>query len=265
MLFHRDFFAGADHIGAVGCMEAAWFAWQLGVDDPEVTVMDGLSEIEKSRLDIVLVPGDERARRRTMDEVAAELTSTGVENLLVCGSKDRARNAADRLPAESYHAGVGTSSAAIEELLRGTEGWNVSTYMNGVVTRGIDLPMQASICRSTQFDASVWDAQPEFSPIAEYVRATETINAMLRGAGQGERHVAIAPDDIADFLDWGLSDCVTKVESVEALVDLVLDALTDADVDSKTGTYRCTDCGTIAFQHDAFLDHTCASDPTAAD
>lgn len=258
VVFHREFFAGADRIGAVGNEEAAWFAWQLGVDDPEVTVMDGLSEIQKHNLDIVLVPGDESDRRRAMDEVATELTNHDVENLLIPGSKSRARDAVERLPAESHLADSTATVDGIEDIFS-LDGWNVTSYMNSRITRGVDLPMQVSICRSTQFDASVWDAQEDLTPIGEYVRATETINAMLRGAGQGEHHVAIVPDDIADYLDWGLEECVTTIDETEAIVELVLDVLTDVERDPDLDAYRCEGCDRIFVQRDPLLSHVCAA------
>lgn len=231
IVFHKEAFETCANLYLVGRDGALHFCNQLGLEDREIIEM-GL--VQTTNLDIVVARGDEMKRRGFMTRLSQRLAEDGFHNLIICGSGTRAANAS--LGPSSY---LFQGDATLEhyQVARDAD-WSVSSYMGSRITRGVDIDTQITIVRSAQFASPKWHYWDEYDEEddweityhhisgrrREYENLIEVHNAMLRGAGQGEQHVAVIPEIPLFF---GLERYVTHfdLDEFESVVEFILQAL----------------------------------------
>lgn len=200
-LYRKDFFENAGKVWLVGKLLAADFAERF-TNDIEYEELTG--DVEDLSV-FIIDEEDEFARRVYIERLAKRLNSG---HAIFAGSAERAKQVRDNLEPDAYFMSQGATRTHFEDAVEND--WSVISYPNSKISRGVDLPVNVSMVRSRRFSAGIWDyasgdteTSRKCRRISEYMNTVETLNMMLRGAGQGEPHVAVIPptDPMFEQLD----------------------------------------------------------------
>lgn len=257
-LVNKEAFDAADRMWLVGDMMAKEFAGKLDGDHGYTMLKPSASDLDD--LKIVMVSADdddEMQRRRYMTEISKQLAEQRVAHPVFAGSGLRAQQAKERIGPSSYFFNAQAERRHYEEVA--DIGYAITSYPGSRISRGIDLPTNVTICRSTQFQSGVWDYQGEgetagkCTRMRRYSKEIEIHNMMLRGAGQGERHVAVVPSMVPYF---GLDEVVEEVSIYDEVDDTLSTILSwIEDVQEQDGMYVCGDCETGFLTMQEYLEH----------
>ena len=251
-------FREATNVWLVGDLIAKHIADEVGLDydytklEPKDRDLDDLKIIMAS-----CENGDEFDRRRFMTDLSKELAEQRVPHPVFAGSGLRAQQAKERIGPSSYFFNAAAERRHFEEVA--DIGYAVTSYPGSRISRGVDLSTNITIVRSTQFQSGIWDYQGDDKTarkcerMREYSKEIEVHNMMLRGAGQGERHVAVVPSMIPYF---GLSSVVEEVSIYDDIKDVLSEILAWVEaVEKRDGVYWCDDCSTGFMSMSEYLDH----------
>lgn len=258
-MIDRDLFAEANDVWFVGRHYATYIASHFHNNPQDqienLSAGDVPSSNELEIITIAADPDEELQRRGEMTRIAKELTIEHEHhNLLIAGSGTRASNAVDSIGRRAHFFNGQDDLPEYKDIA--SIDWNVTSYLGSRLTRGVDVDTNVTIVRSTKFATPNWDYYNDGENIDEidlsacmerirkYENYIETHNAMLRGAGQREKHIAIIPGDI-DLL-WDLDEVAVEYDYLEheEIIDHILDSLGLIDC-LAPGEYGCPVCGTI--------------------
>jgi hypothetical protein len=193
-----------------------------------------------------------------MTDISHELVEQRIPHPVFAGSGLRAQNAKERIGPSSYFFNAAAERKHFEE--QASIGYAITSYPGSRISRGVDLPTNITIVRSTQFQSGVWDyrgsddeTRKKCERMRRYSKEIEVHNMMLRGAGQGERHVAIVPSMVPYF---GLDEVVHEIsihDGVESALEVVLSWI--KDVEERDGLYWCGVCGVGFVSMTEFVSH----------
>ena len=259
-LYHREVFESCANVYLVGDRIASEFAVKFMEPTEVAQSRESLGQVETDNLDIVVLVGDEMERRNAATQLSQGLIDNDIHNLLIAGSGVRAKQAYDRLHPNAYYFHGGADLTHYHTAAEAD--WSVVSYMGSRITRGIAVDTQVTICRSMQFASPRWLAHPveEYGQeMMEYENIIELHNAMLRGAGQGEEHIAIIPQPL--MLRYGLGDYVTEfsIDDLGAVIEFVMTKLGLVPEQTAISTYACDECGVEFATIHGYDEHICSA------
>lgn len=259
---HREIFSEAENVWLVGNRYAKYFASHFH-PDPNDCYNDRTGDITKDELEILKVEGeDEFERRSRMTDISKRVSDGGDPALLIAGSKTRAKEAWDGTPGMRFFKD-GETVKDIEDQINGAENGMV-LYMGSRATRGLDTPNRVTVVRSEHFAAPMWDyfrpgekvhgvdIRPVAHKMHQYENRIEVHNAMLRGAGQGEKHVAIIPSEVDLF--WNLDHLVSTRDYME-IEDII--AFIRQARDLNWDGHKCHGCNWKFGSYEDYRGHDC--------
>lgn len=249
-LVNKEAIQHAEEVWLVGDMMAKDFADQCGVSYEYTMLEPNARDLDDLKLVMVKCEEDEEMeRRRFLTDVSKELAEQRIAHPVFAGSGLRAQQAKERIGPSSYFFNAQAQRQHYEEIA--DVGYAITSYPGSRISRGIDLPTNATIVRSTQFQSGVWDytgesksddVQRKCKRMRRYSKEIEIHNMMLRGAGQGEKHVAVVPSMVPYF---GLDSEVEQVSIHDDLSDVVSLILSHIkNVEKRDGLFWCSDCST---------------------
>jgi hypothetical protein len=249
-LVNKEAFENAENVWLVGDLMAKDFASKY--DKPAEYKDLGAEDTDLEDLKILMVAcddGDEYERRRFMTDVSKKLAEERIPHPIFAGSGLRAEKTHQRLGPASYFFNSNAERSHYDDVAG--IGYAITSYPGSRISRGIDLPTNVTIVRSTDFQAGVWDYQAndrtdgtteKCRDMRRYSKEIEVHNMMLRGAGQGEKHVCIVPSMVTYF---GLHEEVTEISTEYRISEVLNEVLSHIkNVEESRGMYYCSDCST---------------------
>ena len=254
LMAHREVFEDSIHVHTVGAVIADYFCSKISTDEIGSENTEQLGKVQTENLDLFVIESDDEFQRREfIQNVAKHLLEQGLHTLVICGSKSRASEVYEALHPRSYEFHSDSTESEYSHIAE--DDWNITSYLGSTITRGVDVDTQITLVRSDQFSAPRWNYYDNnlYRWIKDYEMLIESHNAMLRGAGQGEHHVAIIPPLSSMF--FHLQQYVTPFNVDEHDPKDVANAALDAL--ELNGTKRCQYCDRIFLDQHGFEMHEC--------